>query len=127
MGAYLLFAILGWWPVAVVSMMGLSFVTYGSTSHDLVHRTLRLPPRLNDTLLCLIELLSPSGAGRHAGLICITIAASSQTMTWRRPRLGTFWRVHRQRAADAVPALAVGLWRTHPALRVRLAWKGRGS
>jgi beta-carotene hydroxylase len=58
MGGYVLFAWLGYWPLAVVSIMGLSFVTYGSTSHDLVHRTLGLQQRVNDVLLSLIELLS---------------------------------------------------------------------
>jgi beta-carotene hydroxylase len=47
----------GWWPVALGCMVALSFVTYGSVSHDLVHRTLRLPPRWNDFFLTAIELL----------------------------------------------------------------------
>ena len=58
MGCYALFAWLRWWPLAVVSVMALSFVTYGSSSHDLVHRTLHLPHRFNDFMLSLIELLS---------------------------------------------------------------------
>jgi beta-carotene hydroxylase len=58
MGGYALFAWWRIWPLAVASVMMLSFVTYGSTSHDLVHRTLGLPRRLNDFLLSLIELLS---------------------------------------------------------------------
>jgi beta-carotene hydroxylase len=58
MGCYAFFAWLCWWPIAVASVMMLSFVTYGSTSHDLVHRTLHLPHRINDFLLSLIELLS---------------------------------------------------------------------
>lgn len=58
MASYVLFASLRWWPLAVISIMALSFITYGSTSHDLVHHTLRLRPRLNDFLLSLIELLS---------------------------------------------------------------------
>jgi beta-carotene hydroxylase len=58
MGCYALFAWLQQWPFAVLSVMALSFVTYGSTSHDLVHHTLRLPQRLNNFLLSLIELLS---------------------------------------------------------------------
>jgi beta-carotene hydroxylase len=58
MACYTVFACLRIWPLAVVSVMALSFTTYGSTSHDLVHRTLRLPHRLNDRLLSLIELLS---------------------------------------------------------------------
>jgi beta-carotene hydroxylase len=38
--------------------MVLSFVTYGSTSHDLVHRCLGLNRRLNDILLCIVELIA---------------------------------------------------------------------
>ncbi len=58
MTAYVVFAWWQLWPLAIVAVMTLSFVTYGSTSHDLVHRSLRLPHRLNDFLLSLIELLS---------------------------------------------------------------------
>ena len=58
MGCYAIFAWWRVWPLAVASVMMLSFVTYGSTSHDLVHRTLGLPRRLNDFLLSVIELLS---------------------------------------------------------------------
>lgn len=43
---------------ALLCVMALSFFTYGSTSHDLVHRTLRLPSWLNEALLCAIELLT---------------------------------------------------------------------
>jgi beta-carotene hydroxylase len=57
-GAYFLFACLGRWPAAVLAVAALSFVTYGSTSHDLVHRSLGLPRRLNDLLLCAVELLA---------------------------------------------------------------------
>jgi beta-carotene hydroxylase len=56
--AYFVFAAAGWWPLAVLAVMGLSFFTYGSTSHDLVHRTLGLPRRWNDLLLSLTELLT---------------------------------------------------------------------
>jgi beta-carotene hydroxylase len=54
---YVLFSMLRLWPLAVISVMALSFISYGSTSHDLVHHTLRLPRRLNDFMLSLIELL----------------------------------------------------------------------
>src|SRR5262249_14361739 len=57
-GAYFAFATLGWWPPAVFALVALSFVTYGSTSHDLVHRNLGLPRAVNDWLLCLVELLA---------------------------------------------------------------------
>jgi beta-carotene hydroxylase len=55
---YFCFAALGWWPLAVLALMCLSFVTYGSTSHDLVHRNLGLRKSTNDLLLSLIELLA---------------------------------------------------------------------
>jgi len=54
-GAYCLFAVNGWWVPAVASVAGLMFITYVSTSHDLVHRTLGLPRWLNEVLLALIE------------------------------------------------------------------------
>jgi beta-carotene hydroxylase len=56
-GAYFAFAALGWWPAAVFALVGLSFVTYGSVSHDLVHHSLGLPRGANDLLLCVVELL----------------------------------------------------------------------
>jgi len=56
--AYFVFAAAGWWPLAVLAVMGLSFFTYGSTSHDLVHRTLGLPRWVNDLLLSATELLA---------------------------------------------------------------------
>lgn len=55
---YLTFATLRLWPLAVLALMYLSFVTYGSISHDLVHRTLGLPRRRNELFLTLIELLA---------------------------------------------------------------------
>jgi beta-carotene hydroxylase len=57
-GAYFALATNGWWAAAVLSLVALSFVTYGSVSHDLVHRNLGLPPRVNDALLCVVELLA---------------------------------------------------------------------
>jgi beta-carotene hydroxylase len=53
---YFVCAALGWWPAAIFACVGLSFFTYGSTSHDLVHRSLGLGARTNDVLLCVIEL-----------------------------------------------------------------------
>jgi beta-carotene hydroxylase len=57
-GLYVAFASLRLWPLAVLSLMYLSFVTYGSISHDLVHRTLGLPRRVNEVLLTIVELLA---------------------------------------------------------------------
>lgn len=55
---YAVSALLGWWPIAVLSVMALCFITYGSSSHDLVHQTLGLPRTWNYFWLSLIEILS---------------------------------------------------------------------
>lgn len=51
------FAWLQCWIPALLLAMYLSFVTYGSISHDLVHRALGLPRPVNELFLTLIELL----------------------------------------------------------------------
>ncbi len=48
----------GEWLAALACPVLLSFLTYGSISHDLVHRNLGLPKWLNEVLLTLIELLT---------------------------------------------------------------------
>ncbi len=57
-GLFFILAAQGKWIAALVCPVLLSFLTYGSISHDLVHRTLRLPRWLNEILLTLIELLA---------------------------------------------------------------------
>lgn len=56
--AYVCFAFFGWWIFAVASLMFLSFITYGSTSHDLVHGNLGLKRSTNNFFLSAIELLA---------------------------------------------------------------------
>src|SRR5713101_4699775 len=46
------------WILAVLSLMILSFATYGSTSHDLVHGSLGLKRLPNDIFLAVIEVIS---------------------------------------------------------------------
>jgi len=58
LGLYFFFAFHEYWVFAVLSAIAMSFTTYGSTSHDLVHRNLGLNRQLNDFLLTLIELIS---------------------------------------------------------------------
>lgn len=48
----------GWWWLALLCAIMQSFFTYASVSHDLVHRTLRLPRWLNELLLTAIEGLN---------------------------------------------------------------------
>lgn len=57
-GSFWVFAHYQLWPLAVASTVALSFVTYGSTSHDLVHGNLGLPRTMNDWLLTIIEGIS---------------------------------------------------------------------
>jgi beta-carotene hydroxylase len=52
------FSLVGWWLLALLCPVLLSFFTYASISHDLVHRTLGIPKALNEVLLCAIELLA---------------------------------------------------------------------
>ncbi len=54
-GSYWLCAWNGHWGLAVMSLVALSFLTYGSTSHDLVHGSLGLTKIPNDLLLCITE------------------------------------------------------------------------
>jgi fatty acid desaturase len=55
--AYFIFAFAGWWIPAVLAVAGLMFITYVSTSHDLLHRTLGFSRTVNDALLALTESL----------------------------------------------------------------------
>ena len=55
---FFVFAAREWWIAALACPVFLSFVTYGSISHDLVHRTLGLPRWLNEVLLSAIELIA---------------------------------------------------------------------
>jgi beta-carotene hydroxylase len=56
--AFFVLAAQGWWWAALLCPVLISFCTYGSTSHDLVHRNLRLPGLLNEALLSAMELLT---------------------------------------------------------------------
>jgi beta-carotene hydroxylase len=51
------FAALGWWPLALASLAAMMFLTYASSSHDYVHRTLHLTRAANEPLLAITELL----------------------------------------------------------------------
>jgi beta-carotene hydroxylase len=54
---YFVFAFNGLWIFAVLCTIGLSFTSYGSTSHDLVHENLKIHRHLNTFLLSLLELI----------------------------------------------------------------------
>jgi beta-carotene hydroxylase len=65
---YWLFAWYELWIPAVICTMGMSFTTYGSTSHDLVHQNLKLPKSFNTLLLSIIELFCFRSG--HAYKVC---------------------------------------------------------
>lgn len=54
---YFTFAFLEFWTLAVLCTMALSFTTYGSTSHDLVHENLKINKKLNTVLLSFTEVI----------------------------------------------------------------------
>jgi beta-carotene hydroxylase len=141
-GAYFGFAAMGWWPAAVLAVVALNFFSYGSTSHDLVHRNLGLPRSANNLLLFLIELLAlRSGhAYRAAHLhhharfphpddVEATAAGKSwlgalaegsvfQLRLWlwamRNARRERAWMVGEAFACVALVILAAGLWPITP-------------
>jgi beta-carotene hydroxylase len=55
--AYFPLAAAGHYVAALAAVVLLSFLTYGSVSHDLVHANLGLRPKLNRRLLSVLELL----------------------------------------------------------------------
>src|SRR3954470_13588609 len=55
--AYFVFAALGYPVLALLAVVVLSFITYGSVSHDLVHANLGVSPTLNRRLLSILELV----------------------------------------------------------------------
>lgn len=57
-GVYFYCAVQDLWFFSVCILIYLSFITYASVSHDLVHRTLKLPKFWNHFFLTLIELLA---------------------------------------------------------------------
>jgi beta-carotene hydroxylase len=56
--AFFVSAARGLWVVSVACTVLLTFLTYGSISHDLVHGNLRLRRSLNEVLLCVTELIA---------------------------------------------------------------------
>ena len=67
-GLYFYFAWHEYWVLAVLTVVLLLFITYVSTSHDLVHNTLRINKKLANFLLSAIEMLVLRSG--HAFKIC---------------------------------------------------------
>ena len=55
---YFVFAFNNYWVPAVICTMGLSFTTYSSTSHDLVHENLKINKTVNEVLLFFFEVIT---------------------------------------------------------------------
>ena len=126
MTCYGAFAYLGWWPLAVASVMMLSFVTYGSTSHDLVHRTLHLSHRWNDLLLSVIEWLSlRSGTAYRLSHLNHHQHLLDPDDIEGETAHGSLWGA----IAGGIllqPRLWLWAWRHHPLSRSRLLWEAVG-
>ncbi len=91
--SYWLFARVGWWPAAVLAVAGLQFFTYVSASHDLAHRTLRLPRTLNEALLALFEGLAlRSGHAFRITHLHHHRCVAGESDIEARGATGTFWR-----------------------------------
>jgi beta-carotene hydroxylase len=114
------------WTASIGCTTLLTFVTYGSMSHDLVHRTLRLPAVLNEGLLCAIELIAfrcghayrITHLNHHKRFPAVDdLEGAAAHMTWWRalldgitlqPRLWIFaFRCGRDRAWTVSEAIAV--------------------
>lgn len=65
---YFYFSFNEYWVLSVITIVILLFVTYVSTSHDLVHNSLRINKKLNNILLSIIEMLVFRSG--HAFKIC---------------------------------------------------------
>jgi beta-carotene hydroxylase len=120
-GTFFAAASSGIWVVALGCMVSLTFLTYGSISHDLVHRALGLRPWTNDILLLLVELLMLR-SGRAYQLAHLNHHArfpDSHNDPEGRAAHGTFWG-----ALRSGPFYCTGLWwwalRSHPRHRSRL-------
>lgn len=152
---FFLLAAEGHWIAAAVCPVMLSFLTYGSISHDLVHRNLGLPRWLNETLLSAIELIAfRSGhsyrvvhLNHHAHFPAaddLEGAAAKMNLTGAliegvtlQPRLVLFalrrrgphrkWVVAECTAAGLMFLAAVAVVRTHPAPLVYAALMVGGS
>lgn len=111
----------GHWFFAVAVVAVLSFLTYGSISHDLVHRTLGLPGWLNDLLLSSIELLMfRSGrAYRLAHLNHHARYPSSEDDPEGAAAHGS-WRSALAEGFLFFPRFWIWAYRRHPAHRTRL-------
>ena len=111
---------------AILATVFLSFITYGSTSHDLVHRNLGLPRSINEVFLTLIELIAlRSGHAYRAAHLYhharfpadddIEAAAARKTFfgalldgTTFHPRL-YFWALRRARGIERRVILGEGI------------------
>ncbi|OWK39223.1 fatty acid desaturase [Fimbriiglobus ruber] len=125
-GGYFVAAGMGYWLPAVALVGALSFVTYGSVSHDLVHSSLRLPRRMNDLLLSLIEgLMLRSGRAYRLAHLHHHAHFPDPDDPEARAAHGSLWAALCDGPKFAV-RLWVWAWREHPEHRARLAGEAVG-
>ena len=146
--AYAVFAGLGWWIPAVLSIAGL-FLGVVATTHDLVHRTLGLPRWLSEVAMALVGMLvlesahayrathlqhhrtfpdddDPEGDPAHGSWWRALLAGPTflyrlWVWAWRRVPEERGWLLLEAGWFLGVVALAVALWPAVPALGVYVA------
>ena len=118
--AYFFFALNGHWAPALAAVVFLSFITYGSTSHDLVHGNLGLRPTVDDAFLTLIELL----ALRSGRAYKVSHLAHHRHFPGKEDAEGApaHWPLWRVLVAGPVyiPSLLIGSFRRARAHRLRI-------
>ena len=92
--AYFIFAHWRWWPLAILCVAGYTFVSYGSTSHDLLHGNLGLSRRSNILLLSLIELLGLRSGHAYRASHLHHHKSFPDRDDVKRPRRTDRWRGH---------------------------------
>jgi beta-carotene hydroxylase len=150
---YFACAACGLWAPAIAAVAVSSFVSFASTSHDLVHGVLGLAPRTNDVFLSLIEMLSlrsghayrlahlhhharypheddVEGRAAHRGVLGALLEGPSfhaRIWLWAlRQRQQRAWVLLEGAGCAALALTAVALARSHPIFGVYagLAWAG---
>lgn len=109
------------WPVAVLFVAVMSFFTYGSISHDLVHRSLGLSQSLNDLFLSVIELLMlRSGTAYRLAHLNHHSAFPSQERDPEGEAAHGTWLAALRMGPLFIPRLWLWAWQTHSQHRTRL-------
>ena len=117
--SYWVLAVHGWWIPAALSLVVLQFLTYTSTSHDYVHRTLGLPKWLNEWLLSVTEgICLRSGHAFRLTHLHHHRAFPESSDIEAKGATGSFWRALLQGPGNQI-RLFIWAWRRANSLERR--------